>query len=50
MQVAVQKNAKVLQVLPIEEQRVLRKDPKKIVSKARYSSRVKPKLNKLDYL
>jgi len=36
--------------LPIEEQRVLRKDPKKIVSKARYSNRVKPKLNKLDYL
>ena len=36
--------------LPIEEQRVLRKDPNKIVSKARYSSRVKPKLNKLDYL
>ncbi|MBT5440752.1 MAG: rhodanese-related sulfurtransferase [Candidatus Marinimicrobia bacterium] len=36
--------------LPIEEQRVLRKDPKKIVSKARYSSRVKPKLNKSDYL
>jgi len=29
---------------------VLRKDPKKIVSKARYSSRVKPKLNKSDYL
>ena len=36
--------------LPIEEQRVLRKDPKTIVSKARYSSRVKPKLNKLDHL
>jgi UPF0176 protein len=36
--------------LPIEEQRVLRKDPEKIVSKARYSSRVKPKLNELDYL
>jgi len=36
--------------LPIEEQRVLRKDPKKIVSKARYSNRVKPKLNELDYL
>ena len=36
--------------LPIEEQRVLRKDPKTIVSKARYSSRVKPKLNELDHL
>ena len=36
--------------LPIEEQRVLRKDPKTIVSKARYSSRLKPKSNKLDHL
>ena len=36
--------------LPIEDQRVMRKDPSKVVSKARYSSRVKPKLNKLDYL
>jgi UPF0176 protein len=35
--------------LPIEEQRVLRKDPEKVVSSARYSSRVKPKLNEIDY-
>ncbi len=34
--------------LPIEEQRVLRKDPKKVVSKARYTSRIKPKLTELD--
>ena len=35
--------------LPIEDQRVLRKDPEKVVSKARYSSRVKPKLNEIDH-
>ncbi len=34
--------------LPIEEQRVLRKDPEKVVSKARYSSRVKPKLTEIN--
>ena len=34
--------------LPIEEQRILRKDPEKIVSRARYSSRVKPKLNEIN--
>ena len=34
--------------LPIEEQRILRKDPSRVVSKARYSSRIKPKLNEID--
>ena len=34
--------------LPIEEQRILRKDPEKTVSRARYSSRVKPKLNEIN--
>ena len=34
--------------LPLEEQRVLRKDPKKVVSKARYSSRIKPKLTEIN--
>ena len=35
--------------LPIEDQRVLRKDPEKAVSRARYSSRIKPKLNEIDH-
>ena len=34
--------------LPIEEQRALRKDPEKVVSSARYSSRIKPKLNEIN--
>ena len=34
--------------LPIEEQRILRKDPSRVVSKARYSSRIKPKLKEID--
>ena len=34
--------------LPIEEQRILRKDPSGVVSKARYSSRIKPKLKEID--
>ena len=34
--------------LPIEEQRMLRKDPSRVVSKARYSSRIKPKLKEID--
>ena len=34
--------------LPIEEQRDLRKDPEKVVSSARYSSRIKPKLNEIN--
>jgi UPF0176 protein len=33
--------------LPINEQRILRKDPQKVVSKSRYSSRIKPKLREL---
>jgi len=33
--------------LPIEEQRILRKDPSRVVSKARYSSRIKPKLKEI---
>jgi UPF0176 protein len=33
--------------LPIDEQRILRKDPQKVVSKSRYSSRIKPKLREL---
>ena len=33
--------------LPVEEQRILRKDPLKVVSKSRYSSRIKPKLREL---
>ncbi|MBN4081042.1 rhodanese-related sulfurtransferase [Caldithrix abyssi] len=35
--------------LPIEDQRIFRKDPEKVVSKARYSSRVKPRLNEINY-
>jgi len=35
--------------LPIEEQRVLRKDPEKVVSRARYSSRIKPRLNEINH-
>ncbi len=35
--------------LPVEKQRLLRKDPEKVVSKARYSSRIKPRLNDLNY-
>ena len=34
--------------LPIEEQRILRKDPSRVVSKARYSSRIKPKLKEIN--
>ena len=34
--------------LPIEKQRILRKDPSRVVSKARYSSRIKPKLKEID--
>jgi len=34
--------------LPIEEQRALRKDPEKVVSSARYSSKIKPKLNEIN--
>ncbi len=34
--------------LPIEEQRDLRKDPEKVVSSARYSSIIKPKLNEIN--
>ena len=34
--------------LPIHEQRVLRKDPNKVVSRARYTSRIKPKLTELN--
>lgn len=33
--------------LPVEEQRILRKDPDKVVSNARYSSRIKPKLTEI---
>jgi UPF0176 protein len=35
--------------LPVEKQRLLRKDPAKVVSKARFSSRIKPRLNDLNY-
>lgn len=35
--------------LPIKDQRVLRKDPEKVVSRTRYSSRVKPKLNEINH-
>lgn len=34
--------------LPVEEQRMLRKDPEKVVSNARYSSRIKPKLTEIN--
>ena len=33
--------------LPVEKQRILRKDPDKVVSNARYSSRIKPKLTEI---
>jgi len=33
--------------LPIDQQRILRRDPEKVVSKSRYSSRIKPKLREL---
>ena len=42
------KECKDFASLPIEEQRILRKDPKKVVSQTRYSSRVKPKLARLN--
>ena len=41
------KECKEFASLPIEEQRVLRKDPQKVVSKSRYSSKIKPKLREL---
>ena len=41
------KECKEFSSLPIEEQRVLRKDPQKVVSKSRYSSKIKPKLREL---
>ena len=34
--------------LPVAKQRLFRKDPEKVVSRARYSSRVKPRLNDLN--
>jgi len=34
--------------LPLEEQQILRKDPDRVVSKARYSSRIKPKLKEMN--
>ena len=34
--------------LPVEEQQMLRKDPEKVVSNARYSSRIKPKLTEIN--
>ena len=42
------KECKDFASLPIEEQRILRKDPKKVVSQTRYSSRVKPKLARIN--
>ena len=41
------KECKDFAALPVEEQRILRKDPQKVVSKSRYSSRIKPKLREL---
>ena len=41
------KDCKDFAALPIEEQRILRKNPQKVVSKSRYSSRIKPKLREL---
>ena len=41
------KECKSFASLPFEEQRVLRKDPLKVVSKSRYSSRIKHKLREL---
>ena len=42
------KECKDFASLPIEEQRILRKDPEKVVSQTRYSSRVKPKLTRIN--
>ena len=42
------KECKDFASLPIEEQRILRKDPEKVVSQTRYSSRVKPKLSRIN--
>ena len=42
------KECKDFASLPIEEQRILRKDPEKVVSQTRYSSRVKPKLIRIN--
>ena len=42
------KECKDFASLPIEEQRILRKDPEKVVSQTRYSSRVKPKLKRIN--
>lgn len=33
--------------LPLEQQRILRKNPEKVVSKSRYSSQIKPKLREI---
>lgn len=41
------KECKDFAALPVEKQRFLRKDPQKVVSKSRYSSRIKPKLREL---
>ena len=41
------KECEAFSKLPIEEQRVLRKDPDRVVSNARYSSRIKPKLTEI---
>ena len=41
------KKCETFSKLPIEEQRVFRKDPDKVVSNARYSSRIKPKLTEI---
>ena len=41
------KECKSFASLPIQEQRRLRKDPLKVVSKSRFSSRIKPKLREL---
>ena len=41
------KECEAFSELPIEQQRVFRKDPEKVVSNARYSSRIKPKLTEI---
>ena len=41
------KECKNFASLPIEEQKKLRKDPNRVVSLSRYSSRVKPKLKEI---
>lgn len=42
------KECKDFASFPIEEQQILRKDPDRVVSKARYSSRIKPKLKEMN--